>query len=294
MEGYLQTKKKRDTNKDILSLQGWQPEARIGNGNTMWQFIGKIKSWWQLTLVEIVGMYKKSFLGMAWMFILPILAVVIWVVLNGAGVVNPGETDIPYPAYVLLSTSIWGFFLEAYRSTSNVLTQNGRMLIMSEVPFEPLLMQKAVVHLINFIIPFVVNIIVLLAFGVRFSALALLFPISLLPLLLLGMAIGMVIAIFRIIMVDVANLTDEGMKLLMFLTPIVYTPKISSSWLEVIVAYNPLTYLIGFSRDLLTSGSFYMPGWYFVFSGLSLLLFILAFRFLLKSSTIVLERLINN
>jgi lipopolysaccharide transport system permease protein len=264
----------------------------------MWQFLSKIKSWWylvkQLTQVEIVGLYKKSFLGMAWMFILPILAVVIWVVLNGAGVVNPGETDIPYPAYVLLSTSIWGFFLEAYKSTSNLLTKNGRMLIMSEVPFEPLLMQKVVVHLINFIIPFVVNIIVLLAFGVRFSTVALLFPFSLFPLLLLGMATGMVVAIFRIIMVDIANLVDEGMKLLMFLTPIVYTPKITTSWLQTIVEYNPLTYLIGFSRDLLTSGTFYMPVQYAVFTFVSLLLFIVAFRFLMKSSPIVLERLINN
>jgi len=279
-------------------LQGWLLEARIGNGNTMRQFIGKIKSWWylvkQLTQVEIIGMYKKSFLGMAWMFILPILAVIIWVVLNGAGVVNPGETDIPYPAYVLLSTSIWGFFLEAYKSTSNLLTKNGRMLIMSEVPLEPLLMQKVVVHLINFIIPFAVNLIVLLAFGVRFSAMALLFPVSLIPLLLLGMAIGMVVAIFRVIMVDVANLVDEGMKLLMFLTPIVYTPKITASWLGVIVDYNPLTYLIGFSRDLLTSGTLFSPVEYLVFSGVSLVLVVLSFRFLVKSSTMVLERLINN
>ncbi len=264
----------------------------------MWQYITKVRSWWylvkQLTRVEIVGLYKKSFLGMAWMFILPILAVVIWVVLNGAGVVNPGETDIPYPAYVLLSTSIWGFFLEAYKSSSNLLTNNGRMLIMSEVPFEPLLMQKVVVHLINFVIPFLVNIIVLLAFGVRFSALSLLFPVSLIPLLLLGMAIGMVVAIFRVIMVDVASLVDEGMKLLMFLTPIVYTPKINSSQLAVIVDYNPLTYLIGFSRDLLTMGAFFRPVEYLVFGLVSLLLFILSFRFLLKSSTYVLERLINN
>lgn len=228
------------------------------------------------------------------MFILPILAVVIWVVLNGAGVVNPGETDIPYPAYVLLSTSIWGFFLEAYKSSSNLLTGNGRMLIMSEVPFEPLLLQKMVVLFINFIIPFIVNILVLLAFGIRFSAAALLFPLSLLPLLMLGMAIGMVVATFRVIMIDLANLVDEGMKLLMFLTPIVYTPKITNSWLQYIVDYNPLTYLIGFSRDLLTSGGFYQPQQYLLFAALSLLLFILAFRFLTKSSTFVLERLINN
>lgn len=72
-------------------------------------------------LVEIVGMYKKLFLGMVWMFILFIFVVVIWVVFNGVGVVNFGEIDIFYFVYVLFSIFIWGFFLEVYWLISNVL-----------------------------------------------------------------------------------------------------------------------------------------------------------------------------
>jgi len=60
----------------------------------------------QLVRIDILSGYKKSYVGILWMVIYPILSVIIWVILNGAGIIQPGESSIPYPAYVLLSTSI--------------------------------------------------------------------------------------------------------------------------------------------------------------------------------------------
>lgn len=248
----------------------------------------------QLSITEIVGAYKKSFLGLTWMFVLPLLAVVIWVFLNGAGIIDPGDTGMPYPAYVLLSTSIWGFYLEAYKSTSNLLVTNGRMLIMAKVPFEPFITQKIVVHLINFIIPFLLNVIVLLFFGIRFSWWSLLFPLALVPLFCLGLAIGMFTAILRIIAVDLGTIIDEGMKLMMFLTPVVYTANVSAGYLQSIVRYNPLTYLVGLPRDVLVSGHINHIWATVVCASVSIFIFFVTYRMLIKVGRRVLERLVNN
>lgn len=248
---------------------------------------------WQLVRVSVVGGYKKSFIGLAWIFILPILAVLVWIVLNGAGVVDPGDTGIPYPAYVLLSTSLWGFFLEIYKSTSNALANEGKLLIMKDFPREVLLAEKTLVHLINFSIPMVLNIGVLLLFGVRFGWAALLFPLSLLPLLLLGLGIGMIVAVLRVVAVDICTMIDEGMKLLMFLTPIVYAPKIQAGWLSGFIQWNPLAYLIGFSRELLASGSFFHPKAYLACTLGAALFFLLALAFFRATGKRVLERLVN-
>ncbi|MCB0571603.1 MAG: ABC transporter permease [Phaeodactylibacter sp.] len=248
---------------------------------------------WQLVRANIVGGYKKSFIGLAWMFILPILAVLVWIVLNGAGVVDPGDTGIPYPAYVLLSTSIWGFFLEIYKSSSNALSNEGKLLIMKDFPREVLLAEKTLVHLINFSIPMVLNICVLLLFGVRFGWASLLFPLSLLPLLLLGLGIGMIVSVLRVVAVDICTMIDEGMKLLMFLTPIVYAPKIQAGWLSAFVQWNPLTYLIGFSRGLLTGDGFYHPLAYLLCSLGTALFFLAALAFFRATGKRVLERLVN-
>lgn len=249
---------------------------------------------WQLVRTTILGEYKRSFLGMAWMFILPILAVLVWIVLNGAGVVDPGDTGIPYPAYVLLSTSIWGFFLEMYKSSSTVLLSNGRLLIMKDFPREVLLWEKVLVHLIHFSVPLLLNIAVLLIFGVRFGWLSLLFPLALIPLLLLGLGIGMIISVLRVVTVDICTMVDELMKLLMFVTPIVYAPRIEVGYLSRLIEWNPLTYLVGFPRDLLTQNSFYEPRAYFFCSALAFGVFLLGLFFFRATSKRVLERLMTN
>lgn len=248
----------------------------------------------QLVRISFIGEFKRSFFGLLWLFILPLIAVVAWVLLHGAGVVEPGATNIPYPAFVLLSTSIWGFFADIAKSSSRILNERSNMIIMTRFPHEVLVAERIVVHLIRFIIPFLINIGVLLFFGVRFTWLSLLFPLTLLPLLMLGLAIGLIVSLLRVVAFDLATLFDQGINFLMFLTPVVYAPEINISWLSKIIHYNPLTYLIGFSRDVLTQGTFYEPtAWAFcVF--LTLIFFFLAVRIFLITETKIIERLINN
>lgn len=247
----------------------------------------------QLIRINILTEFKRSFLGLTWLVLVPLLSVIIWILLNGAGIIDPGEMSIPYPAYVLLSTSIWGFFAEIYRSTSNIMTSSGRMLLMTPFPQEVLIVEKVLVHFIRFSIPFILNLIVLLYFGVRFSWIALWFPLTLIPLLLAGVGLGIIVAMLRIVAVDVSNLIDEGVRLLMFLTPIVYAPKLKLGWLSEIIELNPMTYLIGFSRNVLTDGSFYEPQIYALCVLGVLLFFALAVRIFLATGPRILERLIN-
>lgn len=248
----------------------------------------------QLVRISFIGQFKRSFFGLLWLFLLPLIAVVAWVLLHGAGIVEPGDTNIPYPAFVLLSTSIWGFFADMAKSASTILNDRSGMIIMTRFPHEVLVVERVVVHVIRFIIPFLINIAVLLLFGVRFTWLVLLFPLTLLPLLLLGLALGLIVTLLRVVAFDLAKLFDQGINFLMFLTPVVYAPQVSISWLSKVIHYNPLTYLIGFSRDVLTEGTFYEPiTWAFCFI-LSLIFFLFAVRIFLIAEKRMVERLINN
>lgn len=248
---------------------------------------------YELTRVSITKSFKKSFIGLSWLFLTPIISVIVWVLLHGAGIVDPGKTDIPYPAYVLLSTSIWGYFSGIYKTTSGMITGNSRFMIMAKFPHEILLIHKLLVHNINFIIPFIVNLIVLLLFGVKFSWYSFLFPLTLIPLIALGGAVGLIVAMFRVVAVDIGRLSDQFFNFLMFLTPVIYSPKIEINWLSNIIEYNPLSYLIGFSRDILTKGTFYEPVTYFSIAALSIGLFCLSLLLFLKIEARLLERMIN-
>lgn len=247
----------------------------------------------QLVRINILKDFKRSYVGLLWLFVLPVLSVIIWILLNGAGIIEPGDTNIPYPAFVLLSTSIWGFFAEIYRSTSMIFSERGNMLVMACFPHEVLVVERLLVHLIRFSIPFVVNLVVLLLFGVRFTWLSLAFPLTLLPLLILGVAIGLIVSLLRVVAVDLAKLFDHGINFLMFLTPVVYAPRVKISWLSEAIRFNPLTYLIGFSRDVLTQGSFYEPVAWAICVALTLAFFLFAARAFLIAEPKAIERLIQ-
>lgn len=248
---------------------------------------------WQLVRVNVTSMYKRSFIGLSWMVITPLLAVVAWVLLQGAGIMNPGDTAIPYPAYVLLSTSIWSFFVGAYQVTSNVLVQSGRLMITIRFPHVVLVAERVLVHLISFVIPFVINLLVLLLYGIPFTFWSLLFPLTLIPLLFVGVGLGLLVALMRVVAVDMAMLIDKMVGFLMFLTPIIYAPKVSLPILAKVVSYNPLTYLIGFSRDLLTAGTFFSPEIYLVVSLGSVLFLAFGFWGFTKFERKLVERMIN-
>ncbi len=118
------------------------------------------------------------------------------------------------------------------------------------------------------------------------------FPLTLIPLLLLGLSIGLIISLFRVVAADLGVLADESMRLLMFLTPIVYAPGIQLGWLSEIVKINPLTYLVSFSRDVLINGSFYEPQIYFGCCLGTLIFFFLMWRVYATAQPLVVESLI--
>jgi lipopolysaccharide transport system permease protein len=245
----------------------------------------------ELVRVDLLGQFKKSFIGASWLIIFPLLNVVIWLLLNMAGVFNPGDTGIPYPAYVLLSTSIWTFFFGFYDTISRSLTQGGQVFIQTKFPHEVIFVQKIIVHLINFSIPFILILIVLMLFGIQFYWTSLLFPLVILPIIFLGASIGLVFSLFDIVAMDINSLFNKVMSMLIYITPIVYSDKVDSSVLQSIINYNPLTYILGSARDILIKGSLYQPEKYFLCAGISLVIFIICVRLFYVAEAKVMERI---
>lgn len=247
----------------------------------------------KLVRTSILTAYKRSFIGLSWLVITPLLSVIIWVFLHSAGIMEPGETGIPYPAYVLLSTSIWSFFAGAYQVSSLAFLQNGPLMASLNFPHEVVIVEKVLVHLVNFMIPFGLNIVVLLLYGVKFSLISLLFPLALIPLFLLGVGLGILVSLMRVVAVDFAKMVDQGIGFLMFLTPVIYAPNVGMPELSLIINYNPLTYLVGFPRDILTQSD--LAGYYpfLLCASGAILFFLFSFWFFSKNEKQLLERIIN-
>lgn len=249
--------------------------------------------WYELTKATLTAQFKKSLLGVSWLVLTPILTILAWLLLHSSGIFDPGDTRIPYPAYVLISTSIWTFFVSFYKYISEAMMLNGKLFVQIRFPHELVILEQASVAVFNFLIPLLVNIIVLLAFGVQFTWASLLFPFALIPLILFGITIGTIFSLLKVVLVDLNNFFDRVIVLLMYATPVVYATDIDSSLLQQIMYWNPLTYLISMPREILVHGTPYEPMGFLVVSAGVLILFVLTMRYFVVAEGRVVERLTN-
>jgi lipopolysaccharide transport system permease protein len=258
-------------------------------GANVWQARGLI---WQLFKRDFLASYKKSFVGFAWIFLTPLLGIVSWVMLQKTGLLNPGETPIPYPAYVLIGTSMFGLFLELFKGASQTLVAGSSLVMQVNYPHEALLFQQLAHQLARFAISLVVNLGVLLAFGIVPHWTIVFFPLVVLPLFLLASGIGLVVSMFAVVAVDLSTILTMLMGLLLYATPIIYTGDVSSPFLQVLVKWNPLTYLVCSARDIIITGQLYHPFGYMVCSVLSVILFLISWRLFFVSEQRLVERIL--
>jgi lipopolysaccharide transport system permease protein len=239
---------------------------------------------------DLVSEFRKSVIGSLWLLLLPLFNVVVWVALHAVGMFNPGEMEVPYFAFVLLSMAIWMFFFGYYRITNQLLTKHGKVFLQVRIPPEAILGELLLVQTVNMAIMMVITLVVLVIAGGTLSWGVLLFPLVVLPLVILGVAVGLVFAILRIVAFDIFTVLNRLVELLLFASPVVYAHRTNSEILQTILDWNPLTYLITSARDILIKGTLYEPVTYACCAAGSVLVLLLALRFYFIAHPRVLER----
>jgi len=244
----------------------------------------------QLIKLRLLADLKKSFLGWLWLLILPVFAILTWIFMKGAGILEPGKMEIPYTAFVLLSTTIWALFFDTYKNCSQIFVTYGKTLLVNKLPIKVIVFSELIVGAIKFFIPFIFIITYFLYIGISLHPLAFIFPIVLLPLQLFGAVIGLLTGLFSAVAKDFTFLMDNFIKLFLLLSPVVYTPEVSTGLLAKVVTYNPLTYLISSPRNILLNGQLYEPVISLLCALCVIVLFILLSRFFVINTARILER----
>ncbi len=246
----------------------------------------------QLFKRDFIAVYKKSFFGVAWIFIIPVISIVSWVFMNMAGILKPGDVGIPYPAYVMLSMSIWRLFVGFYTAATETLGAGASFIMQVKYPHEVLLIKQTAQELANFTLGFVPIVAMLFVFGVSPNWKIVFLPIMVIPLFFLGAGIGLVISVISVVSLDI----KEGFKfllgLLLFITPVIYGPKVESELLAKILEWNPLTYLIGTVRDIIIYGKAAYIDRYVISSLFAFFIFLFSWRLFFLSEEKVIEKMI--
>jgi lipopolysaccharide transport system permease protein len=253
-----------------------------------------IRSWElikQLFIRDYLAAYKKTFLGITWIAISPVLGIISWLFMNAAGILRPGETNVPYPVYLLLGTTIWGLFMGFYQSAAATLSVGQSFILQVNYPHEVLLVKQALEQVANFCMALVLNLLILLLFGICPSWKICLLPLVVLPLFFLGAGLGLIISVTGVVATEVRRACDMGLGFMIFLTPVIYTTSAANPMFRPFFQWNPLTHLINAARDTILYGRIPDPHAFAWSSLFTLIFFVVACRLFYVSEQRVIEKL---
>jgi len=279
--------------------QVFKPNARF-EYNTLLSFFQAIKTQidrrdliYQLFRKSLFANYKKSFLGSIWILLTPLTGMLSWLFLHRAQVLQPGDVGVPYAAYILVGTLLWGFFIRITSAFMNALTNFKFLLTGTNLPHEVIFGTTILLKLVDFFISFFITIVILILFRLELSWGIFFFPFVLLPLLFFAIGIGLLVSVFSVISYDIKKIVTAILGLIMFVTPIIYSSKaITNILLRKIIQFNPLTYLVCSARDIILFGTLYSIQGYIVCSVISCILLFITWRTFYLTENVIIERII--
>ncbi len=205
---------------------------------------------WRLFRANLRSRHRRSLLGYVWLLLPAAAATLICVYLQSRRIFSVGPTELPYAVHVLAGLVLWQVFVDALNSPLQQLWAGRTIITRSRVPHEAVLVGGLLDVLLSALVRLLVLGAVLAAFGVMPAASALLLPLGMLALALLGFAFGLAAAPLGLLYDDVRH----GLALLagfwFFLTPILY-PAPAAGLLRL----NPVTPLLDTSRGWILSGA---------------------------------------
>ena len=203
---------------------------------------------WRLFVRDLTAQYRQTYLGYIWAFLPPLFASFTFIYLNQQGIVHIEGTKIPYPAFAMIGTLLWQIFVDALQCPTQAINNSKNMLSKINFPREALLIGGLYMVLFNLSIRILLLIAVLCYWKITIGALAILFPIAMISLLLAGLAVGMAILPLSTLYGDISRGLPLLIQFWMLLTPVVYPPK-TGGLAGFLSTWNPISPLITTARE---------------------------------------------
>ena len=245
---------------------------------------------WRLLVRDISAQYRQSLLGICWAFIPPIITAAGLTLAKNNGIVNIGNTELPYVAYVMFSMSLWQTFVEALNGPIQAVTAAKAMLAKINFPREALIVAKLGEVFFNFGIKLILIVGLFIWFKIPVTWSLILAPVALIHLILLGTFVGLMLAPMGALYQDVT----KGLTLItgfwLFLTPVLF-PLPTNGVFGSIVRLNPVTPLLVTTRELATTGLISDPQGFWIASLIAIIGLLLAWIIYRLAMPFVIERI---
>ncbi len=243
--------------------------------------------------------YRRSYLGILWTMIEPLLVMIVLSAvfgqLLGRAKQDPAFVGVPFPIYVLTGRLLYSFFSTATNAAMRSIRSNSGMI---KKVYVPKYMYPLSGILSNFII-FLISMIVLVAvmgffivtgsYHAPLNGYMILSLVPLFNLLLLTVGVGLILATLCVFFRDIEYLWSVMRMLIMYCSAIFYFASELSEKIQTVLRLNPLFGIIDNFRRSLFGQPFDLPLLGYTFGISVLLLGIGMFLFYRKQDTFILN-----
>jgi lipopolysaccharide transport system permease protein len=239
---------------------------------------------WHTTLSDIRARYTGSVFGMAWAILNPLLLLSVYVVLYLVifKIQLPGLSSVDYVLVIFTGLIPWFGFSEAITASLISVVSNANLLRSTSFPTPALPAKAVLASMFTQVIGLSLLLIALILTG-HVSRYWLFLPVAVGVQLLLTIGLGWVLSVLNVFIRDLMQAISVVLLFLMFISPIAYVPEmIDIRLLRVILALNPLHYLINLYRMPLFYGRLPSPLDVAISLGLALLVFWGGYRFFVR------------
>lgn len=218
----------------------------------------------ELVIKGIKLKYRRSYLGVVWSMIEPLLTMIVLTIVFGTLL---GHHEKTFPVYILSGRLIYTLFSQSTTSALKSIRQNEGLIKKVFVPKILYPMSAVVFNYILFVISLTVLAGVSLVLGVYPTARVLLIVVPLSVLFVLSVGVGLILSTLGTFFRDLEYLWNVVLLLVMYTCAIFYYPEvILNSRVFWILKYNPLFCIIFNFRCCIFDGN--MDVWMLSYSAI--------------------------
>lgn len=191
----------------------------------------------ELTSREIKRKYARSYLGILWSVLNPLLSMA---VLSLIFTQMFSRSIDNYPIYYLSGMILWQLFTGATNAAMTALVDNKMMLIKVKLPMEIFILARVYTALVNLGYSLIAYAVMLLVFRVELSWAMLYAPVIIFFLLVFSLGLSYILATAYVFFGDVKHLYSVILTLWMYCSALFYPAEQLTGFIHVVIINNPI------------------------------------------------------
>ncbi len=207
---------------------------------------------YELVIRDIKVRYRRSFLGLLWTLLNPILMMAVMTLVFS----NLFQIDIKnFPIYFFSGNLLFSFVTESTINGLHSITGNASLIKKVYIPKYLFPVSKVLSSAVNLSFSLIAMMLVMIVTGAKFYATLILTPVIVLFIVMFAVGLAMMLSTVMVFFRDTAHLYGVITLAWMYLTPVFYPESLLQDKAAWLLTTNPMVQYIRYFREIVLYGT---------------------------------------